>query len=451
MADKENNKNIRKNNSNKINKRKRLSPREEMERKRDRRKKQKRSARIQAIFSVIIIVIFLLTAFIGINIYSFISHIENENIIAGEEPLGNESLNILLVGMDIGDSANPTNQNARRTDTIMLYNYNPVTKVGKIISIPRDTLIEVENAYENNVYMPYWKINSAYTLGGEEELIEQVEKLMELNVNYIVEINYSAFRNFIDSIGGIEMYIEQDMKYDDNKQDLHIDFKGGETVLLDGKGAEEFFRWRKNNDGTGLATGDIGRIENQQKFMSKVIEKCIKPSMIFKLPGVLNIIEKDVVTNMGGSEILSAALTLLKCDSISMHTLEGKSEYLYGKSFLVVDKESNRELLDSLKSGNTLDNPLDRETYKIKVLNGTRVNGLAGNLQVELEKLGYKEIFTGNYNKLEKSIILSNNEELSKQLRSETGINRSDKNKEDEYKDYDAVIIIGEDYLVFGN
>ncbi len=449
MAYKE--KNIRKNKNNQINKRKRLTPKEEMQRKINRRKKQKRSARIQRVFLTIIISIFLLIAFIGINIYSFISQIENENIIAGEEPLGNESLNILLVGMDIGDSENPTNQNARRTDTIMLYNYNPVTKVGKIISIPRDTLIEVENAYENNVYMPYWKINSAYALGGEEELIEQVESLMDINVNYIVEVNYSAFRNFIDAIGGVEMYIEQDMKYDDTNQNLHIDFNGGETVLLDGKGAEEFFRWRKNNDGTGLATGDLGRIENQQKFMNKVIEKCITPSMIFKLPGVLNIIEKDVITNMNGSEIISATLTMLKCDSISMHTLEGKSENLYGKSFLVVNKEVNRELLDSLKSGNTLDNPLSRETYKIKILNGTRVNGLAGNLQIELEKLGYTNLFTGNYKKLQQSIIISDNVELSNQLRSETGINRVNKNKEDEYKDYDAVIIIGEDYLVFGD
>ncbi|MFR5348206.1 LCP family protein [Romboutsia timonensis] len=46
-----------------------------------------------------------------------------------------------------------------------------------------------------------------------------------------------------------------------------MSFKGGTVEHLDGKKAEEFFRWRKNNDGTGLATGDIGRIENQHKFI----------------------------------------------------------------------------------------------------------------------------------------------------------------------------------------
>ena len=65
------------------------------------------------------------------------------------------------------------------------------------------------------------------------------------------------------------MYIERDMDYDDDAQDLHINFKAGETVHLDGKKAEEFFRWRKNNDGTGFADGDLGRIRNQQAFIER--------------------------------------------------------------------------------------------------------------------------------------------------------------------------------------
>jgi anionic cell wall polymer biosynthesis LytR-Cps2A-Psr (LCP) family protein len=69
------------------------------------------------------------------------------------------------------------------------------------------------------------------------------------------------------------MEISSNMNYDDDSQNLHIHFEKGETVHLDGEKAEEFFRWRKNNNGTGLAEGDLGRIENQHMFIEKVIDK----------------------------------------------------------------------------------------------------------------------------------------------------------------------------------
>ena len=426
------------------------NPRKELERKRLLKKKAKRKARIRVVVGTIIIALGLLVAFVGINLFSFITNLKSDDIMAGNAPKGNSSLNILIVGMDIGDVEYTDNDSARRTDTLMVYNYNTITKNSKIISIPRDTLIEVENAYEDGVYMPYWKINSAYALGGEEELVMHVEELLDLDINYIFEVNYSAFRNFIDAIGGVEMYIEQDMYYDDDEQDLHINFKGGETVLLDGRGAEEFFRWRQNNDGSGLEDGDLGRIKNQQKFITKVIEKCMTPSVIMRMPTILNTIEEDITTNMSGSTLISTGLKFLGSESRTMHTLQGDSEYLYGKSFLVVEEEDNLELINSLKSGNNLENPIDKSMYNIKILNGTRVDGLAGNLKAELENLGYTNIDVGNSEKIEDSIILGNDKELNDQLRSETGINRNDKDKEANYEGYDAVIIIGEDYLVFG-
>ena len=83
------------------------------------------------------------------------------------------------------------------------------------------------------------------------------------------------------------------------------------------------------------------------------------------------------------------------------------------------------------------------------VLNATRVNGLAGNLRIELENLGYTNVSVGNYDKSKESKILSNDKELKKLLSEDTGINDLSKNKEEEYENYDAIIIIGEDYLTF--
>ena len=140
----------------------------------------------------------------------------------GVAPKSNESLNILLLGMDIGDVEQVENTDIKNTDTIMVLNYNPNTKKANLVSVPRDTLIEVDAYDGNGILREYWKINSAYILGGEEEIITHVENLLDININYIAEVDYEAFRNFIDAIGGIKMYIEEDMFYDDDTQDLHI-------------------------------------------------------------------------------------------------------------------------------------------------------------------------------------------------------------------------------------
>lgn len=438
-----------KNDSNK-NESKKLSPREELEIKKRLRRKERKSTVIKRAITAAFLTIVILIVVCGVYLFSFISSLSDSNIISAVKPKSNETVNILLLGMDIGDAENTSNTAARRTDTMMLLNYNPRTDNIKVVSIPRDTLIEVDDAHDGNGnYIPYWKINAAYVLGGEQEVIEHVEKLLDVTVNYLVEIDYAAFRNLIDAIGGVEMYIDRDMYYDDDAQDLHIHFNKGETVLLDGKKAEEFFRWRKNNDGTGLVDGDLGRIKNQQKFISALIEKCTNPMIVTQTPDILKAIKENVVTNMSGSDMLKYGLKMISNSGVSMNTLQGYNEKIYGQDFLVADPTYNESLIESLKITSAVDNSMDKSNYSIMVLNGTRVNGLAGNMKTELENLGYSNISVGNSDKTKESEILSNDKEFKKLLSKDTGINNLSKNKEEEYKDYDAVIIIGEDYLTF--
>lgn len=427
-----------------------LTPKEQLNIKRKLRKKEKRSTIIKRAILALILTVLILVTLSGIYLFSFISSLNNSDVIAGVKPRANETVNILLLGMDIGDSENISNTSARRTDTMILLNYNPRTDNIKVVSIPRDTLIEVENAHDGEGnYIPYWKINAAYALGGEEEVIEQVEGLLDITVNYLIEIDYAAFRNLIDAVGGVEMFIERDMYYDDDAQDLHINFNKGETVLLDGQKAEEFFRWRKNNDGTGLADGDLGRIKNQQKFISALIEKCTNPMIVTQIPDILKSIKENVITNMPGTEMIKYGLKMISNSGTSMNTLQGYNERIYGQDFLVADSSYNRSIIESLKITSEADNSEEKKNSSIMVLNATRVNGLAGNLKTELEKLGYATISTGNYEKSKESSILSNNKDLRKLLSEDTGIKNLSKNKESEYQDYDAVIIIGEDYLEF--
>ena len=436
--------------------RRRLTREEQIKRRRaiEARKKKRRRKRIV----VSVITIFIALIFGGLfYAYSFISGLKTNNLGSGIPPASkNDSINVLVLGMDIGDADIEGNKGIRRSDSIMVLNYNPNTKKAHIVSIPRDTLIEVDAYLDTGEYQKYWKINAAYVLGGEEEVTTHVESLLDININYIVEVDYNAFRSIVDAVGGVEMTIEQDMFYDDDAQDLHINFKAGETVLLDGKKAEEFFRWRKNNDGSGLANGDLDRIKNQQLFISKLLDKVMSPSIVFKAPKILKAISENVETNISAKELVSLGMKIirLKSSDIIMTTLQGEPQYIYGESFLVADKEYNMDLINSLSSENPSGasniTTIKREDLKVIVLNGTNISGLASTARDKLLARGYENVEVGNTTEaVNKSVIQTNNKDLKDLLKSDIDIEKIEKISGSEYKDYDIVILLGEDYNLF--
>jgi len=430
------------------------------ERKRKRRleaiKRKKQQKRRRIIFTIASIILIIILGTVG-YFYSFLNSLKTNTLGDAVEPASStEPVNILLLGMDIGDVENMENTSARRTDTIMLVNYNPNTKKVNLVSVPRDTLIEVDAYLDTGEYQRYWKINSAYAIGGQEEIIKHIEGLLETRINYIVEVDYKAFRNIVDALGGVEMYIEQDMYYDDDAQNLHIHFNAGETVHLDGQKAEEFFRWRKNNDDTGLADGDIGRISNQHALMKKLVDKVLSPTTVLKIPELLNIVSENVKTNMDSKTMTSLALKIMKLKpaDIVMNTLQGVNEDIYGQSFYVVYNDMNRDLINAINSENSEDAALTtsvkREDLKLLVLNGTQINGLAGTTRDKLISLGYVNVDIGNGDPTEESVIQLSNNDYKNLISKDIKIDNFSKKINKEYEEYDIVILLGTDYNLFG-
>jgi polyisoprenyl-teichoic acid--peptidoglycan teichoic acid transferase len=277
-------------------------------------------------------------------IYNFLGKFSSKSDAVKIKPVtvkSNEPFNILVMGVDIGNPGSKVSSYAR-TDTIMLMNYNPRVEELNIISIPRDTLIMMKNNYK--------KINEAHVIGGPKYLIDAVEKMLNIKVNYYGKLDYEGFRKTIDAIGPIEVKIPNNMNFDDNDQNLHIRFNKGEVVQLDGKKAEEFFRWRKNNDGTGLADGDLGRIKNQQLFVGKVIEKLKSPGIIPRIPGILSVIPKYAESNMNPEDIIKYGYMFSQLDKsrIRFATLKGDAEYIAGISYVIYDEKKNKDILSWL-------------------------------------------------------------------------------------------------------
>lgn len=416
-----------------------------------RKKSRKNNDGTNRIEKTILGAISLFLTFIVFSIISgFIALMEvgSQSMPKASSPSYNQPVNILLLGMDIGDPTQVDNIEIKRTDTIMVVNYNPSTDQITTVSVPRDTLIQNNG---NSV-----KINSAFAIGGYSKIKTEVENLLNININYLVKVDYNAFVDVIDAIGGVKMEIERNMIYDDEGQNLHINFKAGETVKLDGQKAQEFFRWRKNNDGSGFANGDLDRIQNQQKFISKVIDKCKSPFIIFRVPKIMSAIGNNVETNMSSFAIIKYAFKFMTVskDDISMLTAAGTPKTINGQSFLVFDKDSNRDLISQLSSSGvstSADSGISKDSIKIKILNATKINGLAAGLKTSMSNLGYTKIDTGNTELDDKTTILTNNKSMLKTIQKDLDIKRSGKKDDkDEYRDYDVIIILGKDFKKFG-
>jgi LCP family protein required for cell wall assembly len=358
-------------------------------------------------------------------------------------------VNILVSGVDVGVAGEELSDGQKRTDTIILVNYNPKTGALNLVSIPRDTMVQIKGHNQ--------KINASNILGGDGYLTKKVEELLDVDINYTARINYEGFRKLIDAIGGVDMYITRNMYYDDPSQDLHIYFKKGTTVHLNGDKAEEFFRWRENNDGTGLSDGDIGRINNQHLFIEKVIEKVKTPAILAKIPSIMSIVPQYVSTSMKPEELLKYAVKFANVDKskIVMSTLKGTTPMIGGVSYFVYDEDLNTEILAAIRgedSGSSTAAELDKSSLKIEVLNGTTRTGLAAGYAAMLKESGFTSgITTGNGTKSTKSkiILYGVDESLVSQIKKEFDIQNVETHAQ-KTGNFDIIVLLGDDYSSSG-
>ncbi|MEF2110969.1 MULTISPECIES: LCP family protein [Clostridium] len=364
------------------------------------------------------------------------SKLNNDNITRIQT--NGKSCNILVMGVDVGTAGSTNANDPKRTDTMILVHYNASDKKISMVSIPRDTLITINGRNQ--------KINAAHAIGGVTSAVAAVQKLIGVKINYYAKVNYKGFDKLIDAIGGVDINITRKMDYDDPTQDLSIHFKKG-LVHLDGKKAEEFFRWRKNTDGSGLANGDLGRIENQHIFIAKVMEKVKSPFIIFKIPSVLTAVKSAIETNMDASEIFKFGYIFASIDSdkLSMETLKGAEKSINGVSYVVYDEALNKKVISELSDNKA--QVVNKSKLKIKVINGTKKTGLAKDFSTYLVEKGYNEAKTqtGKATVKSKIIVYNGSEDMKSKLQTDFKIDNieflssSDKN-------FDVVVTLGDDH-----
>ena len=204
-----------------------------------------------------------------------------------------------------------------------------------LLSIPRDTRVEIEN-------YGYDKINHAYAFGGHDLTISSVRKLLGVPVSHYILIDISAFERIVDAVGGVDIDVEKRMHYEDPWDDnggLIIDLQPG-MQHMDGAHAIQYVRYR---DGEG----DIGRISRQQRFIRAFFTRLISPEILPRISAILGEVKNVVQTDLSLRQLiaLSKRFKHIEADGLSMAMVAGTPAYLGDVSYWIPDIVASRSLL----------------------------------------------------------------------------------------------------------
>ncbi len=281
----------------------------------------------------IIALIFIFFGIIYFYLYIFIPRLIPYPLRIG---MPHKRIVVLLLGTDLvyDKKSHRVISNEGHTDTIILINISPFTGKTNLLSIPRDTLVEVPG-------YGYQKINSAHYLGGEKLIKETVSKFLGAPIDHYAILNPRGLIKLIDLLGGIRVYVEKDMYYVDNWGNLYINLKKG-WQTLSGEDAHGYIRFRSD------PLGDISRVQRQQTFLRTLFSKFKNPLMLVRMPWVIGIAKENVKTDLSFREIIEVGnfVRSLGKNDIRMIMLPGHFTEEAKACFWMPDRASISELVN---------------------------------------------------------------------------------------------------------
>jgi len=225
-----------------------------------------------------------------------------------------------------------------------------VNKTVSMLNVPRDTM---SISKKGEIH----KINAAFTEGIKRTKTE-VKNLLGYNADRYVIVDYDAFENLIDAIGGVEIDVPKRMYYSDPDQDLLIDLQPG-LQLLDGENALDYMRFRK-----GYANQDLGRIEAQQGVYKALIKQLATPKTLLKIPALAEVFFENVETDLSIGEIiwLGTQFYNMDTDNIVTETIPTYLRMYKSQSYVVASTYKMLALI------NKSFNPYESEIKNVSVV-----------------------------------------------------------------------------------
>lgn len=267
----------------------------------DKKRKALKRRKVKRFFRAIFVcvILFLIGSavlFLGVGVFNIASRVYNEfnsmyegynerrTARTGEiDPKFDGYTNILILGIDDGENG------GREADTILLLSFSNDTGKSRLISIPRNTWVSADSSAG--------RLGTLYTWGGASLIVRHVSGLLGISIHQYVIVDMSTFAELIDIFGGVDIYVEEDMDYEDPQSGLEIHLGQG-YQHLNGEESQKYLRF------LGAKLGDIGRIQRQQKFIKAFYAKVLQLDTIPKLPAIADIFRTKIETS---AEIFDSA------------------------------------------------------------------------------------------------------------------------------------------------
>ncbi len=261
----------------------------------------------------------------------------------------------LLLGTDMLIDVN-------RTDSIiMVFLSVPDLRID-LLSIPRDLRVKTEEH-------GFQKINAVYTFEyiktkSDTESIKKIgQKVTQItgaSIDYFVKVDLSGFEKIVDLFGGVEIDVEKNMTYDDNKQNLHIRLKKGRQVL-NGKQALQYCRFRHDR------LGDIGRMRRQQTFIKAMVAKAKEGKTLIRLPDIISGAMRFVSTDIDIKMLLALIGAFPEPSKITVHSqaVPGDYEYIENICYFKAIDDKMKKLVGDIQSGEII--KIEEEKRKAEV------------------------------------------------------------------------------------
>jgi len=355
-------------------------------------------------------------------------------------------VNILVMGIDrVPDlPANSPDRFNGRSDTMLLLRLDPTDHSVRMLSIPRDTRVDYSG-------LTIAKVNQANADGGATFSAQVVSHtLNNISIDRYVRVTTDAFREVVDFVGGIEVYVPERMSYVDNTQNLHIDLEQG-WQTLNGDQAEQFARFRQNK------RGDIGRVQRQQTLIKALRQRLQHPTVVPRLPQLIRSMWKYVDTNLSLEETLAIANfgLGLQPDDVKMVMLPGRfsTPGEYAASYWIMDSASKDQIMSEYfgRESAELSSEFSRSPVRLRIAvqNATTEPGLAYRVAEKLERKGFRNVYVvqnwPDSQRQTQIIVQKGDSKAADVVKRELGFGKVESNSTGEISS-DITIRVGEDW-----
>jgi LCP family protein required for cell wall assembly len=327
----------------------------------------------------------------------------------GERPdrADTSALNLLIMGSDDRTGSRFRDEGAGASDTTLLVHLYPGREKALVVSIPRDTIVDMpECTTESGRVLPERRdqFNMAFAKGGPTCTVRTVESITGVFLDHFVTVNLAGFQQIVDSLGGVEMCIEQPIVSDK----AHVNLPAGQQTL-NGEQALGYVRVRYIGDGS-----DLSRIQRQQKFLGAMARKATTVGVIANpvrlrqvLESTANAIATDPeLSSSNAKRDLAVSLRSLRSDDITFVTAPVE-EWSQNRNRVVFIDDEAQALWQSIRTSSPWPPPATAgidgrplitpaTAVRVQVLNGTGTLGFARSAADELAALGFIITNVGN-------------------------------------------------------